>query len=127
MNSKVIVDTSCFIGYLRDGKDSAIPALAIADAILLSAVVRLELLKGARRSERRALLHFLDGLSSVSEFPPVAAVESLLLLLHGRGLNLGMADLMILADARQAKCRLMTFDSALAEGARVVNVRLAVI
>ena len=125
--SKVLVDTSSFIDYFRHGKGEEIAALAISDTILLSKTVRLELLKGTKRSDRKSLLSFFEGLIQLKEFPSSDLCETVLLSLHGRGMSLGMADLIILTDAIQEKCMLLTTDKKLAEAAKILKVRLAVI
>ena len=92
------------------------------DAIVLSKVVRLELLKGAKREDRKVLLNFLEGLVQLEEFSPADLVEKLLLQLHRRGMNLGFADLMILADTVRTKTRLLTADKPLATAADLLGV-----
>jgi hypothetical protein len=94
----------------------------MADAIILSKVVRLELLKGTGRRDRRILLNFLDGLIQCEEFPSAIQVEKLLVELHGKGFSLGIADLLILSDARFGKCHLMTADKVLVQAASAVKV-----
>jgi len=120
----VVVDTSTFVDYFRFGKGEIVPYLALNDAIVLSMVVRIELLKGARRSDRKALLRFCAGLRQCDDFPSVKTVEAVLFRLHGRGLNLGFADLLILADAIRHNCSLLTHDRALRTGAGVLKVPL---
>lgn len=122
MSSQVLVDTSTFIAYFRDGADSLIPSLALRDAIILSKIVRLELIKGTKRSERNKLVQFLDGLVQIEEIAPADDAEKILLELHSRGLVLGIADLLILADARRTKSPLLTGDLALAKAARLIKI-----
>jgi len=122
LKQKVLVDTSSFVEYFRDGKESLIPALAMNDAIILSKVVRLELIKGAKQKDRKLLLNFLEGLIQLEEFPSADLVEKALLQLHGRGMNLGFADLLILADALRTRSRLLTVDKILARAAEIMGV-----
>lgn len=122
MKQHVLVDTSSFIEYFRDSKESIVPQLAINDEIILSKIVRLELLKGTGKQDRTVLLNFLDGLFQIDEFPSSEVVEKLLLQLHGRGFNLGFADLLILADVVRTKSRLLTADKALRKAAIALKV-----
>ena len=122
MSKQVLVDTCSFIDYFRGTKDSLIPSLAAQDGILLSKVVRLELLKGARRNDRKALLNLFEGFKILSDFPPPDLTERVLLQLHGRGFNLGFADLLILTDVLRSKSGLLTSDAALASAARILKL-----
>jgi predicted nucleic acid-binding protein len=122
LSTQVLVDTCSFIDYFRGAEDSLIPYLAVRDTILLSKVVRLELLKGARRNNRKVLLDLFDGFKQLSDFPPSDLTEQVLLRLHGRGLNLGFADLLILTDVMRSRSGLLTSDRALANAARVLKL-----
>lgn len=121
---QVLVDTCSFIDYFRGAKESLIPFLASRDSILLSKVVRLELLKGSRKNDRKALLNLFDGLKKIEDFPPSNLCEENLLRLHGRGLNLGFADLLILTDVMRSKSGLLTSDRALASAAHALKLKL---
>ena len=121
---RVLVDTSSFIDYFRYAKGDSIPALALSDSIVLSKVVRLELIKGAKRADRKVLLNFLDGLIHLEDFPSAQAAEAVLLKLHGRGFNLGFADLLILADTVESKSMLLTSDKALASAAKTMGIKM---
>ena len=122
MSTQVLVDTCSFIDYFRGAEDSPIAYLASRDTILLSKVVRMELLKGTRRQDRKALLNLFDGFKQLSDFPPADFAEQILLRLHGRGFNLGFADLLILTDVVRSKSGLLTSDRALANAARALKV-----
>lgn len=120
--SAVLVDTCSFIDYFRSGQDSLIPALALRDLILLSRVVRLELLKGTRKNDRRVLLNLFEGLRQLPDLPSAELAEDVLLRLHGRGFNLGFADLLILADSMRTKSSLLTSDRPLAKAAAALKI-----
>lgn len=120
----MVVDTSAFIDYFGSGDEQYIPALALSNSIILSKIVRLELLKGARKSDRKSLLNFFGGLIELDSFAPAELCESLLLRLHGRGLNLGLMDILILADAAQTRSLLLTSDQPLATAAKIIGVKL---
>jgi predicted nucleic acid-binding protein len=121
---KVLVDTSSFIDYFRYAEGAYIPALALSDSIILSKIVRLELLKGTKRSDRKILLNFLTGLIQIDKLPSAELSESILLSLHSRGLSLGIADLLILSDVIEYQCLLLTTDKKLAQAANILKVRL---
>lgn len=124
MSAQVLVDTCSFIDYFRGSEESPIAYLASRDTILLSKVVRMELLKGTRRQDRKSLLNLFDGFKQLSDFPPANLTEQTLLQLHGRGFNLGFADLLILTDAVRSKSTLLTSDGALATAARALKVNV---
>jgi predicted nucleic acid-binding protein len=121
---RVLVDTSCFIDYLRDGKNEIVPRLALLDEIYLSHIVRLELLKGARRNERQVLRNFLEGLFSWKDLPDPHSIENALLILHGRGINLGLADSIILADALRTNSAIASSDKELLRGAKALKISI---
>ena len=122
IRGSVLVDTSVFIDFLRDGQSPLLEPLAINDGIVLSQVVRLELLKGARRTERGALDRFLQGLRVIEDFPPPASVEKQLLILHGRGLNLGLPDIIILTDAIRMRCKISSLDREMIRAAQILKI-----
>jgi len=124
LKSGVVVDTSVFVNFLRYGQCDILSILAAEDLVILSKIVRLELLKGAKRRDRKLLLTFLEGLREIEDFSPPDYVERLLLQLHGRGLNLGLADLLILSDASRLGVPLLTSDMALAEAAKILKIAL---
>jgi predicted nucleic acid-binding protein len=118
----VVVDTSSFVDYLRNGEGSVVPHLAVQNVILLSKIVRIELLKGARKADRKLLLNLLDGLIPLESFPPAALVEEIVLRLHGRGLNLGFADLLILVDAMRSKATILSSDKMMNRAAEILKI-----
>ena len=124
MTAHVLVDTCSFVDYFRGAEDSPILDLAAGDRILLSRVVRLELLKGTSRNDRKALLNLFDGFKQLSDFPPAGLTEQILLRLHGRGFSLGFADLLILGDAMRSKSAILTSDHALLTAARILKLTL---
>lgn len=125
MKRDIIVDTCSFIDFFRGDDASIIPSLAAQDRIVLSNVVRLELLKGTGRAERRALLSLLEGFRQLIDFPPADLTERILFQLHGRGFCLGFPDLLILADAVRGKCALLTSDQPLAKAAAALKLPAA--
>lgn len=122
--NNVLVDTSSFIEYLRYGKGELLPALALNDSIVLSNIVKLELLKGASKADRKKLLNFLEGFLVINDFPSANTCQQLLCKLQDKGLSLGIADLLILADAYENKCVLLTHDDPLKKAAKMVSVKI---
>ncbi len=113
MKRLVLIDTCAFVEYLRDGKNEVVPTLVAHGSSILSKVVRLELLKGVRRSDRTTLTRLFEGVTQIPDFPSPEQVEKNLFTLHGRGLNLGIADLLILSDALRCRAALLTTDLAM--------------
>jgi predicted nucleic acid-binding protein len=120
----VLVDTSSFIAFLRGNDREAVPALILAGKVILSSVVKLELLAGVRRHEAGQLRELLSGLALLDDFPPPAICESLLARARGRGLLGGLPDLMILADCYRSGARLMTSDTKLKALARELEFKI---
>jgi predicted nucleic acid-binding protein len=118
----VLVDTCSFIDYFKKGEDNLIPVLASKDAILLSKIVRLELLKGTKQTDRHLLINFFEGLNVLTDFPDPHLTEKYMLELHGRGFNLGIADLLILSDTIISKASLLTSDKELVKAARFMKI-----
>ncbi len=107
----VLVDTCVFIDFLRGKPLPEFEKLVKEGLVLLSPIVRLELLQGARSQETQKLIRTLAG------FPEAALNEEtlqiatdLLTPLKPKGLTVGIPDLIIAAQAIQSKCRLYTFD-----------------
>jgi predicted nucleic acid-binding protein len=120
---RVLVDTSSFVQYFRHGRGELLPVLALNDSILLSRIVRLELLKGVSKRDRRKLIDFLDGLKQLEDLPDPNFCEENLLKLHSRGLNLGIPDLFILCDALRTESLLYSLDNMLNASARFLGVK----
>lgn len=107
----VVVDTSVFIDFLRGKPVPSFERLVSANEVLLSSFVRLELLQGARRSEIKLLSRLLEGLTAIPLAPTLAsAAEELLSQIKGSGLNVGIVDLLIAAEAQALDCPLFSFD-----------------
>jgi len=104
LSGLIIVDTSIFIDFLRADsfsnkeRASLFDQLIIDDRIILSEVVKLELLMGVRKAERFALARMLGFLRKRGSFPTSKKCEELLGLAKNKGLTLGIPDLMILAE-----------------------------
>ena len=117
--SSIIVDTSVFIDFLRGHDLESLPPLILSGRITLSAIVKLELLAGALKSESNLLEDLLSGLNKIPSLPTVPECQSILSRARGRGLLTGVPDLMILADCERTQSALLTLDGKLFKQPRV--------
>ena len=111
---KVVVDTSIWIGFFRDHDPSlrsGLEALLDDDAVMLAVPVRIELLGGVRRTERRGLVRLLDALPTVV---PAAAtwqtVEGWAIRGAEAGQRFGVGDLLIGALATEGGAAVWSAD-----------------
>ena len=124
MNGLVVVDTSVFIEYLRGRSDDSLAVLVLNNQVLLSPVVRLELLAGVRRSEFKALKTLCDALRPIDSFASPDECEKLLHRARGSGLFGGIPDLLILADTLKSGAVLFTYDEKMTKLAKKMKVPL---
>jgi predicted nucleic acid-binding protein len=123
VSGDVVVDTSVFIDFLRSAERySLLEQLIIDDRVVLSEVVRLELLAGVRKAEKFKLTKMLSPLKRRSGFPSVSACESLLNNARGSGLFGSIPDIMILADAVEERSALASVDQKLVRLAKYLGV-----
>ncbi len=125
--SSLLVDTSCFIAFLRGRDRETLPPLILSGHVVLSAVVKLELLAGVRKDEALILEELLSGLHELSDFPPIEHCQRLLTLARGRGLLGGIPDLMILADCERTKSTLLSADRKLLKLAKELRIGSGVV
>jgi predicted nucleic acid-binding protein len=108
---RLLVDTSAFIEFFR-GK--AVPDLEEAlrgNSAVLSGYVRLELLQGVRKSEERVLADLLGGLRQLPHREDLLPrAKAMLREIKGVGLNVGIVDLLIAAQAQLWDCDVLSFD-----------------
>lgn len=123
--SGVLVDTSVFIEYLRGESDDALAVLILQNEVLLSPVVRLELLAGVAKGQLKELKRLLSALRTIEAFAAPDECQALLEAARGSGLFGGIPDLLILADAKRHHAPLFTYDKkmkALAQKFRIATV-----
>ena len=113
MSNLVLVDTSVFVDYLRGSSDDTLSVLILNNQVLLSPVVRLELLSGVRKAEVPQLEKLLNVLVPIESFAIPKICEKLLFKAKGSGLLGGLPDLLILAEALAAKATLFSCDKKL--------------
>ena len=110
MSDFVVVDTSVFIQYLRGDADDALAVLTLKNRVLLSPVVRLELLAGVRKSELKTINRLCNALRPIQSFAEPTECEKLLNRARGTGLLGGIPDLLIIADALRHRALLFSYD-----------------
>ena len=106
----MVVDTSVFIEYLRGDSDDTLAILTLKNRVLLSPVVRLELLAGVRKEELKAVERLCNALRPIESFASPSECESLLTRARGTGLFGGIPDLLIIADTLRYKAFLFSND-----------------
>ena len=119
----VFVDTSVWIAYFR-GKNAALgehlDLLLGQDEVALPVPVRVELLAGSSRNERRQLRELMLALPAY--YPEVstwARMEAWTELAVGAGQRFGLGDLLIAAIAADHQGELWSLDSDFAAMARL--------
>ena len=120
----VLVDTSAFIRLLRGERFQSLEVLIVSGHVKLSQTVLLELVQGVRKTETRALERFLDVLGDPLPWPRLRTCKTILSSSRMSGIRVGVPDVMILADAIDHSCRLMTLDNTLRRLAEKAKVPL---
>jgi predicted nucleic acid-binding protein len=124
MSEFVVVDTSVFIEYLRGNADDTLTVLTLKNRVLLSPVVRLELLAGVRKSELKPVTKLCNALRPIEEFASLQECEKLLDRARGSGLFGGIPDLLIIADAVRHRAYLFSYDEKMKSLAKKLGARL---
>ena len=122
----VLVDTSVFIDYLRGDTDNTLAVLTLRNQVLLSPIVRLELLSGVSKKELPALEKLCGALRQLELFATPEECEKLLKRAKGTGLLGGIPDLLILADALRHKVALFTYDKKMEKLAKYLGIKTLV-
>lgn len=106
-----LVDTSVFVDFLRGKETPAFKELLLSNEILLSQYVRLELLQGVRKQELRQFEYVLGGLQIISPQKNLfAKAEEIIGQIKGKGLRLGIVDLLIAAEAKILDVPIYSYD-----------------
>ena len=114
---KVLVDTCVFINYFRPNKSpykKVLRELILDRQVILSPFVKLELLQGIRKNERKMLSSLLGELDTI----PISndlfdAAELLFPLNKKQGLNVGLIDYLLIVQALSANAAFFTIDQTL--------------
>ena len=110
MKELVVVDTSVFIEYLRGDTDDALAVLTLNNQVLLSPIVKLELLAGVRKSESKSIEKLCNALLPIESFASPKECEKLLNRARGSGLLGGIPDILILVDVLRYSALLFSYD-----------------
>lgn len=110
--SFVLVDTSVFVNFFRGREVHAFKELLLNNQILLSHLVRLELLQGVRKNEIKHIEFVLEGLQLI---PMQAALfeeaEKILLKVKNKGWQIGIVDLLLAAEANLMNASIYSEDN----------------
>jgi predicted nucleic acid-binding protein len=124
----IAVDTSVWIDFFR-GRSPAVEKLSILldrDEVALPVSVRIEILSGAKKSERQRLVRVLSALPVL--YPTDALwrrMEDWVVAGAAAGQRFGVGDLLVAALAVEHGCTLWSLDSDFARMARLRMVTLA--
>jgi len=106
-----LLDTSILIRYLRrvPGYRDMLRSMGVEGWLYISAVTRLEIVRGMRESERQATFALLDSLETIQMTSEVADLAGeLIRLWRPKGVILGDADAVIAASALKHGLALVT-------------------
>jgi predicted nucleic acid-binding protein len=120
----VVVDTSVFVDYLRGDADDALAVLILKNRVLLSPVVRLELVAGVKKSALKTIERLCNALRVIENFPPPAECEQLLSRARGTGLFGGIPDLIIIADTLRHRASLFSYDEKMRRLGKKLGAKL---
>ena len=124
MTDLVVVDTSIFIEYLRGTSDDILAVLTLNNKVLLSPIVRLELLAGVRKTELKVIEKLCNALRPIDSFSSPKECEKLLNRARGSGLLGGIPDLLILTDVLRHDALLFSYDAKMKKLAEKLGLRL---
>ncbi len=124
MKGLVLVDTSVFVEYLRGEEDDTLSVLILNNQVLLSPIVKFELLAGVRKQELSQLERLLSTLVQIDEFNSIKSYEKTLTKAKGSGLLGGLPDLMILTDALVHRAVLFSLDEKMIKLAKRLRVEV---
>jgi len=123
MSNLVIVDTSVFIDYLRGGADDTLSLLILNNQVLLSPVVKLELLSGVGKKDISQLEKLFSVLIPIDSFVEPEFCEKILHKAKGSGLLGGIPDLLILAEVVFHKSILFSIDKKMMKLAEKMKIK----
>lgn len=124
----VAVDTSIWVDFFRGRPEvvSALSNLLDNDEVVLPIPVRIEILSGARASERARLRRLLTALPVLYPQPDTwTRIEATVTETSTRGHRFGFADLLIATLASDNDCEIWSFDGDFRHMARLGLVKLA--
>ena len=123
-SSSVVVDTSVFVDYFRGNSDNALAVLILKNSVLLSSVVKLELMAGVEKRQISVVETLCDSLETESGFPDIDLCNSLIKKARGSGLFGGIPDILIIATALENEISLFTYDQKMKRLAKKLGAKL---
>ncbi len=111
MMSDYLLDTNILVRYLRkaEGYNNLLDTLSRDDWLFISAITRLEIVRGMRDREREATLGLLDSMQTISITAAIADLAGeLIRSWRTRGVTIGEADAVIAATAIHHRLALVT-------------------
>jgi len=127
VNFPILVDTSVFIDYLRKGSASSdiLTDLLTQQRVIISPYVRLELLIGVRKEERKVLNDLIVALPLAKLTSKLFdTAEKLIGLVRSHGINLGLIDYLIVLQAGELEVPLFTFDKVMLKVSQLLEVEI---
>jgi predicted nucleic acid-binding protein len=109
--SEYLLDSSILIRYLRrlPGYHEMLRRMAVETSFMISAITRLEIVRGMREQEREVTYEMLDSLETIPVSSKIAdAAGELIQSYRAKGIALGDADAIIAASAMHADAALVT-------------------
>lgn len=119
----VVIDTSVIIDLLRGDRDLTLETLIAGGLAVLPTIVYLELLQGVRKIEERELKIFLETLGPTLPWPDRKTCAFVISKGRSKGIKVGIADILVVADTLIHKGKLMTKDEQLARLAECAGVK----
>lgn len=123
----VAVDTSVWVEFFRGRAEvvTALSGLLDDDQVALPVPVRIEILSGARASERARLRRLLAALPVLYPQPETwARIEAAVTETSTRGHRFGFADLLVATLAAESDCEVWSLDGDFKHMARLGLVKL---
>jgi predicted nucleic acid-binding protein len=111
MMSDYLLDTNILVRYLRkaEGYDNLLDTLSRDDWLYISAITRLEIVRGMQERERRETFDLLDSLETISMTREIADLAGeLIRSWRAKGVILGDADAIVAASALHVGAPLVT-------------------
>lgn len=125
MNANILVDTCVFIEYLRgNAQDDDLAILVTGNHVLLSPVVRLELLVGLSKAQSKIIEELFTSIENITSFPEINFCEKLVSKIKGFGFTSSIPDMLILADCIRHNASLFTYDEKMKLIASRLKIKL---
>lgn len=123
----VLLDTSVLIDFLKSksNKNSSIRKILEDDKGVLSPLVKLELLMGVKKEERKDLEYILEGLRPANiSLELFKVAEKLIPLVRKEGIQPGLIDYLIVLQALADGYDIATNDKVLSKVCKALGVKV---